>query len=124
MPQEKDAEVDSGPVNQGNTQSQLPDTQNLRRQRLETTRYALRSSPTYPFFLVRQEPHHLSVLSALTHSKKSGRRRNPLVAILNGLFSSGEPCTIYYSHLTLLFLCHTLPERTKRDDITGYPTFS
>lgn len=54
MPQEKDAEkdaeVDSGPVNQGNAQSQLPDTQNLRRQRLVTTRYTLRSSPTYPFF--------------------------------------------------------------------------
>lgn len=50
MPQEKDAEVDGGPVNQGNAQSQLPDTQHLRRQRLETTRYTLRSSPTYPFY--------------------------------------------------------------------------
>lgn len=49
MPQEKDAEVDSGPVNQGNAQSQLPDTQNLRKQRLETTRYTLRSSPTCSF---------------------------------------------------------------------------
>lgn len=49
MPQEKDAEVDSGPVNLGNAQSQLPDTQNLRKQRLETTRYTLRSSPTHPF---------------------------------------------------------------------------
>lgn len=49
MPQEKDAEVDSGPVNLGNAQSQLPDTQNLRKQRLETTKYTLRSSPTHPF---------------------------------------------------------------------------
>lgn len=49
MPQEKDAEVDNMPVNQVNAQSQLPDTQNLRRQKLETTRYTLRSSSTYHF---------------------------------------------------------------------------